>query len=164
MYFSDFYKDTLEAMAPALNIVCMDATHNTNEYAFLLVTLMVKDQTGMGCPVAHCICTSDNEEILFVFLNEVRKKVGRILVRYFMSDMAPQYYKTFVNVMHKSTDDPFPTPEAIRCMWHVIKAWYSKARDIIKDTDIVEGIMNSCRAMIHTKNGTQVKQVIHISK
>ena len=161
MYCSDFYRDTLQRVAPRTNLVCMDATHGTTQYDFLLVTLMVKDHTGMGCPVAHCICTKENEDVLYAFLNEVRKKVDRIVVGYFMSDMAGAFYNAWCSVMHTSDDYPYPLPIAVKCIWHVIKAWKEMARRIIADADIELDIMNKLRALLHTRNASKVKQVIH---
>ena len=51
---------------------------------------MVKDETGHGVPVGHCISNHENTETLTVFFNELRKKCGRILVKYLLTDYAYQ--------------------------------------------------------------------------
>ena len=35
------------------SIVCMDATHETNGYDFLFVTVLTKDGSGEGLPLPH---------------------------------------------------------------------------------------------------------------
>ena len=103
-------------VAPKVNVVCMDATHGTNGNAYYLVSLLVKAQTGKGCPVGHCICTREDTDTLTVFLNEVCKKCGHpILVDYFMSDMARAYYNAWCNTMHKTTDPPNTKPASVNC-------------------------------------------------
>lgn len=39
------------------NVICVDATHSTNYYEYLLVTVMVVDDFGEGIPVAWAITT-----------------------------------------------------------------------------------------------------------
>ena len=39
----------------ASKIVCLDSTHETNQYKFKLVTVLVPDEFGKGYPVAHLI-------------------------------------------------------------------------------------------------------------
>ena len=80
----------------------MDGTHGTNSYAYQLVTLLVKDKSGMGCPVGYLICNKDSEATNMVFLNEIRKKCGKpILVDYVMTDMARAYHNAWCKVMHQ---------------------------------------------------------------
>ena len=38
------------------NIICMDDTHGTNSYDFSLITVLIVDEFGEGCPVAWCLC------------------------------------------------------------------------------------------------------------
>ena len=40
-------------------LVFMDAVHNTNRKGYTVLTLMVKDEFGRGCPVAYCISSSE---------------------------------------------------------------------------------------------------------
>ena len=69
-------------------MVSLDATHGTNGYNFLLVTIMVKDETQCGVPVGHLICTRESTAVLTVFIKELRKKCGRIVVDYVLTDDA----------------------------------------------------------------------------
>ena len=56
---SDFHARTLIRCASATKYVSMDATHGTNRYALKLITIMVKDETGHGVPVGHCISNKE---------------------------------------------------------------------------------------------------------
>ena len=49
------------------NIVCMDDTHRTNSYNFSLITVLVVDEFGEGCPVAWCLCNRTDKYILIDF-------------------------------------------------------------------------------------------------
>jgi hypothetical protein len=50
------YSDSKQLLqAFGSNIVCMDDTHGTNSYHFSLITVLVVDEFGEGCPVAWCL-------------------------------------------------------------------------------------------------------------
>ena len=70
--------------------VSIDATHSTTKYGFKLITLMVKDESGRGVPVAHCISAKEDTNALYVFFKELRKKCGQIIVDYVLTDDAKQ--------------------------------------------------------------------------
>ena len=159
--FSKFHRNTLLEVVPKTKIVCMDGTHGTNGYAYHLITLMVKDKSGMGCPVGHCITTREDTASLTVFFNEIRKKCGdRILVEYVMTDDAPAYYNAWCNAMHKSTDPPTSKPTAVKCSWHILKNWNKNLCDIVKDENLWEDLNLSLRTLLHTKNENLVQLVI----
>uniref|UniRef100_A0A1X7V4U4 MULE transposase domain-containing protein n=1 Tax=Amphimedon queenslandica TaxID=400682 RepID=A0A1X7V4U4_AMPQE len=69
--------------------VCTDATHGTNVYNFLLITVMVIDNSGEGIPSA-----------------------GALTPLVFMSDDAEQYYCAWCGVF-------CPVPKKCFCSWHV---------------------------------------------
>ena len=161
VFFSDFHRDTLVKVAPKVKIVCMDGTHGTNGYDYHLITLMVKDKTGMGCPVGHCISTREDTVAITIFFNEIRKKCGhRILVDYVMSDDARAYYNAWCNAMYKSTDPPSTKPIPVKCMWHILKNWNQNLSNIVKDNNLREDLLISLRTMLHTKDATLIQLVI----
>ena len=149
-------------VAPRVKIVCMDATHNTTGYSYYLITLMIKDKSGMGCPVGHCICTSEDTTTVEVFLSEVRKKCGHpIIVDYFMSDGARAYHNAWCNVMHTSSDPPSTKPIPVKCMWHILKSWKEQLKPI-KDKNVAEYnyIYTCLRTLLQTKNAEMIHHVI----
>ena len=87
---SNFQQVTLERCLPLYKFVAVDATHSTTKYGFKLITLMVKDESGRGVPVAHCISDKEDTNALHVFFKELRKKCGQIIVDYVLTDDAPQ--------------------------------------------------------------------------
>lgn len=80
------------------NGVCMDSTHGTNMYDFLLTTLMVIDEFGQGQPVAWFLSNRETFEFIELFLTKIRDASGMIEPRWIMTDMAPQYYDAFSKV------------------------------------------------------------------
>ena len=79
------------------NIVCMDDTHGTNSYDFSLVTVLVVDEFGEGCPVAWCLCNRTDLYILIDFLMAVKENVGKIKPQRVMMQSSI-YYKAWVAV------------------------------------------------------------------
>ena len=51
--------------------ICMDATHGTNQYSFLLITLLIIDNYGEGIPVAWAVSNRETQLVLQVFLQAV---------------------------------------------------------------------------------------------
>ena len=46
----------------AQKIVCLDSTHCTNKHKFILITLMVQDEFGMGYSVGHMISNGETKK------------------------------------------------------------------------------------------------------
>lgn len=55
-------------------LICVDSTHGTNQYGFLLVTLLTIDDCGQGVPVAWFISNSDSQEALVPFFAALKTK------------------------------------------------------------------------------------------
>lgn len=49
------------------NIICMDATHSTTEYDFLLISIMIADEYYEGIPVGFCIANREDCMVLKIF-------------------------------------------------------------------------------------------------
>ena len=54
------------------------------------ITLLVKDETDRGVPVAHCISAKEDTNALYVFFKELRKQLGQIVLDYVLTDDAKQ--------------------------------------------------------------------------
>ena len=84
-------------------------THGTNAYDFLLTTCLVVDEYGEGFPAAWCLSDHEDFTTMCTFFREVKKNcAGSITSKWFMSDIAPQYYNPWVGVMSGLT-----APEAV---------------------------------------------------
>ena len=57
------------------NIVCMDSTHGTTAYNFVLVTVMVVDDCGEGNPVAFMISNREDEAALTAFFQSIKSRL-----------------------------------------------------------------------------------------
>ena len=80
------------------SVICMDDTHGTNSYDFNLITVVVVDEFGEGCPVGWCLCNRVDMYILIDFLMAVKENVGSIQPCWVMTDDAEQYFSAWVAV------------------------------------------------------------------
>ena len=110
------------------NIICMDSTHGTNMYDFLLVSVMVIDEHGEGIPVAWAISNHEDTSTLVHFLAAVKSRVGDIKPTLFMSDDAEAFFNAWQGVfgVHKET-------QKLLCTFHVDRAWRKNLNEHIKD-------------------------------
>ena len=58
----------------AHKIECIDATHKTNKYKFLLVNLVATDEFNKGYPVDHLICNREDELVLIPFFQAIKER------------------------------------------------------------------------------------------
>lgn len=108
--------------------ICCDSTHGTNSYDFPLTTIHVIDEYGEGIPVAWCLSNHEDFTAMVIFFQEIKKSCGIIESKYFMSDMANQFYNAWVAVMDSCT-----RPKKLLCTWHVDKAWKEELRRKVGD-------------------------------
>ena len=54
----------------------MDAVHNTNRKGYTVLTLMVKDEFGRGCPVAYCISSTEDAATWKKFISAAFNAAG----------------------------------------------------------------------------------------
>ena len=103
-------------MMDGREIVCIDATHGTNQYGYSLLNLLVPDEFGRGYPVGHLISSCQDETTLTFFFKEIQKRSPDLKVTVMMTDddyAAPNAVKAVFgpNVIH------------LLCKWHVKRAW-----------------------------------------
>lgn len=97
-------------------VICVDSTHGTNGYDFTLITVMVIDEYGEGFPVAWCISNREDQNLLLNFYGAIKRKVGHLTPKCFMSDLAEQFYSAWVSTFKKPLN-------RLLCAWHVDRAW-----------------------------------------
>ena len=122
---SPFQKEM--ALKFATNGVCIDATHATTGYDFLLTSVVVIDEYGEGFPVAWCLSNHEDFTHMCVFFEMVKRNCGILTPRWLMSDLANQFFNAWVGVMGGK-------PKRLFCTWHVDKAWQTELRVKVKDT------------------------------
>ena len=107
--------------------ICMDATHGTNTYDFLLISVMVIDDYGEGIPVAWMLSNREDAVALRKFLNGIKYVCGNIEPMWFMSDDAEQYFNAWKSVFVSSIT------RKIICVWHIDRSWRKALYDHIQD-------------------------------
>ena len=122
------------------NIVCMDDTHGTNSYDFYLISLLVIDEFGEGCPVGWCVCNRADMYILIDFLMAIKENVGSLKPCWLMTDDAEQFYNAWVAVFGLG-------PKKLLCIWHVDRAW-RKALNSLKDKETAALVYHNLRLLL----------------
>ena len=127
------------------NIVCLDATHGTTMYDFLLITAIIVDDYGEGVPVAWTLSNREDKIVLVNFLKSVKARVGNLSPNIIMSDCAEQYYGAWVEVFEG-------TPKKLLCIWHVGKAWRRKLNECITEKEDRITIYHHLRVLLEEKD------------
>ena len=71
-----------------------------------------------------------------IFFKEIKKNCGLLKSRFFISDMAPQFFNAWVAVMRD------PRPAKLLCTSHVDKAWREELRRKIGDITVEAEVYN----------------------
>ena len=99
------------------NIICIDATHNTNMYDFYMITIVVVDEFGKGIPVGWAIRNREDGCILTQFFKNIHKRTAELMPNIFMSDDAEQHWNSWP-AMYGNTKT-----KKLLCKWHIDRAW-----------------------------------------
>ena len=140
---TEFQKDMMVKFGN--NIVCLDATHGTTMYDFLLITVVVVDEYGEGVPIAWALSNREDKSVLVQFLKSVKTRVGSLSPNIIMSDCAGQYYGAWVAVFEG-------TPKKLLCTWHVDKAWRRKLNECITEKEDRITIYHHLRVLLEEKD------------
>lgn len=109
-------------------VICMDATHGTNQYDFLLVSILVVDEYGEGLPVAWLISNREDQLVLAPFIASIETRTGPIKTQVFMTDDCNNFYNSWISC--------FPKPDKkLLCAWHIDKNWRRGLREHVKSQD-----------------------------
>ena len=128
-------------------VVCMDSTHGTNVYDFLLEPIMVVDSYGEGLPVAWALTNHEDVTVLTEFLKELKTRTGDIHPEIFMSDDAQQFYNAWHIVFGGS-------PSKILCMWHVDRSWRKSLNEHVENSQCCIEIYRQLRVLLMEQNKT----------
>ena len=128
-------------MKHASKIVCIDSTHGTNQYDFLVTTVLVLDEYEEGIPVAWMISNREDTDILQFFLQELKEMCHKNLTTdIFMSDLANNFYNAWCQV--------FPKPvQRLYCSWHVDRAWRKNLQQHIQCKELRQEICNLLKVL-----------------
>lgn len=100
-------------------IVCIDGTHGLTKYkGWELTTVLVKDETKAGFPVAFLISNRQDQIIQELFLGALKEKIGNLdtPTEVLMTDDDQKYHNAWIKIMNN-------IPKKLLCSWHVLKNW-----------------------------------------
>ena len=112
---TEFQLDMMKAFGNSA--ICVDATHGTNVYDFLLVTVLVVDDFGEGIPVGWLITNKEDTGSLTHFFHCLYARTGSITPNTFMSDDAQQYWNAWSSVYGANHT------KKLLCTRHVDRSW-----------------------------------------
>ncbi len=120
------------------NLLCIDTTHNTCNYDFLLYSIVVRDGFRKGYCVAHMITNRPQSYgIMKLFYKKLRGGLGdqadKLNPRFLMSDDESYFVTAFKEVFPKSN------PQWLICLWHVKQAWKRNLNRIPDGQEQVKG-------------------------
>ena len=122
--------------------VCIDATYRINDYDFNLITLMVLDDFQEGIPTMWAISNREDKPVLVCTLNSIKDRCGAIEARWFMSDMAQQYYNAWEDVFGAESTS------YLWCAWHVDRAWRDGLRRYLTERDQQREVYQQLRVLM----------------
>ena len=133
--------------------VCIDTTHGTTGYDFLLTTVMVTDECGEGLPVAWFLSNHEDFTHMCLFFKLLRENCGQLSPHWLMSDTASQFYNAWVAIMGG-------TPIRLICIWHVDRAWKQELRAKVKDSEMAEDIYKMLRTVMQATTVPEFKTLL----
>ncbi|XP_072384060.1 uncharacterized protein [Diabrotica undecimpunctata] len=123
------------------NIICIDSTHGTNSYDFLLSTLVVVDEYGEGIPVAYLISNKTDTFVMAHFFEIIKTKTGSITPKVFMSDDDAVFYNAWVSVMGLPL-------HRLLCDWHVDQNWRKQLKKINGSQEVKAEVYKCLRLLM----------------
>ena len=73
------------------NVICTDSTFKTTGYDFTLITILVIDEFGEGYPVAWCLTSREDQELISLFFETIKNKSGMVIPQWKTTDDADQF-------------------------------------------------------------------------
>lgn len=136
-------------------VICVDATHGTNMCGYLLITVLVVDDFGEGCPVAWCISNREDKQLLCRFFQAIKGKVGQLSPRWFMSDDAPQYYGAWIDVFNSEES----VTSKLLCNWHVERSWQRRIK-MINSSELEQEVYHQLKTLVECKVIADFEQML----
>ena len=124
------------------------ATYSINDYDFNLITLMVLDNFQEGIPTMWALSNWEDKpvSVLVSTLNAIKDRCGAIETRWFMSDMAQQYYSAWKEVFGAEST------AYLWCAWHVDRAWRDGLRRYLTEREQQREVYQQLRVLMMETN------------
>ena len=132
----------------AKTILCVDATHCTNQYGFQLLNLVVPDEFGKGYPVAHFVANRLDEAVLHFFFAAIAARCPDLVINAVMSDDDNAPWNAIVSVFGE-------TPKHLLCLWHILRAWSRKLRQFVSDRSLYDEMYTAVRVILYTRDQSE---------
>ncbi|KAG0426933.1 hypothetical protein HPB47_025989 [Ixodes persulcatus] len=133
--------------------ICIDSTHGTTGYDFLLTTLLVVDEFGSGVPCAYLLTNRADTIMMKIFFEAVREAVGVISAKVFMSDDASEFYNAWSAVM-------LPAERQLLCTWHVDKNWNLKIRKLVEGQELMASVYKAVRVLLECPDQEEFTELL----
>ncbi|GFT88400.1 putative zinc finger transcription factor protein 17 [Trichonephila clavipes] len=119
----------------------MDSTHGTNQYGYLLTTVMVCDDNHEGLPVAICYSNRVCSIIHEPFFEEIRNRLTHLQPKVFMSDDDPAFWNAWQRVFGDVIYN-------LLCSWHVSRSWNRNLSSKVKDPELRKEMKNKLTTLV----------------
>ena len=130
-------------------IVCIDSTHETNQYEFPLVTLVVADELNKGYPVGFFISNHADELSLRPFLEEIKKRCTEDLkINTVMTDDDNREWNAFTNVFGS-------VEHHLLCKWHITRVWRRKLSKLAPKPEVKNELYRALLFLLEEKDPLQ---------
>ena len=136
-------------------IVCIDSTHETNQYEFPLLTLVVADEFNKGYPVGFFISNHADELSFRPFLEEIKKRCPEGLkINTGMTDDDNSGWNAFTNVFGS-------VEHHLLCKWHITRAWRRKLSKVAPKTELKNELYRALLVLLAEKDPLQFEMLMN---
>ncbi|XP_064474248.1 uncharacterized protein LOC135388560 [Ornithodoros turicata] len=133
--------------------ICIDSTHGTTGYGFMLTSVLTIAEDGSGLPCAFLISKKTDRATLRAFFEAVKKHTGTIETEAFMTDDAPAFYNAWSDVMGR--------PEKrLLCIFHVRNNWNQNLMTKIKDTQLRKNVHDFLHTLMRVSEEDEFKSLL----
>ena len=133
-------------------IVYIDSTHETNEYEFPLVTLVVADEFDKDYPL---ISNHADELSLRPFLEEIKKRCPEDLkINTVVTDDDSSGWNAFTNVFGS-------VEHHLLCKWYITRAWKRKLSKLTPKTEVKNELYRPLLVMLEERDPLQFEMLMN---
>ncbi|GBN90485.1 hypothetical protein AVEN_111572-1 [Araneus ventricosus] len=125
-------------------VLCIDSTHKTNQYDVYLINLIVPDNYGKGCPVAHFITNYLDINTMICLFSSLKVKIPGLNVNCIMTDDDQNTFEAF-NVVFG------PNIRHLLCKWHVFRSWSRQLYAKVSNKQLVKEMKVRLKELLNVK-------------
>ena len=127
-------------------IVCIDSTHETNQYEFPLITLVVVDEFNKGYRIRFFISNHTDELSLKTFLEEIKKRCPEDLkINTVITNDDNSGWNAFTNIFGS-------VEHHLLCKWHITRAWRRHLSKLAPKTEVKNELYRALVVLLEEKD------------